>query len=49
MRSIDKRFLIFLVILSLAGSAVVWLATSAYGAGLIVGCRADHLGRAELR
>ncbi len=34
MRSIDKRFLIFLVMLSLAGSAVVWLATSAYGAGL---------------
>jgi hypothetical protein len=34
MRFIDKRFLIFLVILSLAGCAVVWLATSAYGAGL---------------
>ena len=34
MRSINKRFLIFLVMLSLACSAVVWLATSAYGAGL---------------
>jgi hypothetical protein len=34
MRFIDKRFLIFLIILSLAGCAVVWLATSRYGAGL---------------
>jgi hypothetical protein len=34
MRTIDKRFLTFLLILSLVGCAVIWLATSAYGAGL---------------
>jgi hypothetical protein len=34
MKSINKRYFIFLTLLSLAGCAVVWLATSTYGAGL---------------
>ncbi len=34
LRQINKVFLIYLIILSIAGCVIVWLATSRYGAGL---------------
>ena len=33
-KHIDKRLLVYLIILSIAGCVVIWLATSSYGAGL---------------
>ncbi len=34
LKQIDKRLLVYLIVLSIAGCGIVWLATSSYGSGL---------------